>query len=107
MVERLLDQYACLEIALLPGRYIDDLARARIPCRRLWFGIFDPQYAKTTNLDPVALDQTLAHGPEKGINNLVGELLLDAQFLRNPEGEVLFGRGHTILRLGGSQKDGG
>ena len=101
------DQNASLEVAFLPRGNIDDFACTRIPSRGLGLGVLDSQDAESPDFDPIALDKAFPHRLEESIYNLVGQLLFHAQFLRNSEGEVLFGCSHTFPGLGGSQKDGG
>ena len=87
-MQHLLDQDTSPKVALPSGRYVDDFTGFRISCGRFRLGILDTKDPESTNLNPVALDQALAHRLEEGIHPRRCELLLDAQLLRNPEREI-------------------
>ena len=100
------DQNTSLEVTFFPSGNVDNFACARIPSCRFGLGVLDSQDAESPDLDPITLDKALPHRLEEGIYNLVGQLLFHAQFLRNSEGEMLFGSCHTFPGLGDSQIDG-
>ena len=82
-MQGLFDQDASLKVALLTCWYIYDFARTRVPGSWLGFGVLHSENTESSYLNPVALDKALPHRLKEGIDNLLGQLLFNAQFLRN------------------------
>ena len=80
-MQGLLYQDSRLEVTLFPGGDVNDLTCARVSGG--WFGlrILDAEYTKPSNFDAISIDQALAHSLEESVDNLIGELLLDTQFV--------------------------
>ena len=70
-------------MGLAPGRYIDDLTCAGIASSGLGTVIFDLKDPEATNLNAIALNQTIAHRTEQTIYQLSRYILFTAGVFAN------------------------
>jgi len=98
---------ARFEVGLSSGWHVDDFARSWIAGR--WFGlcILDFQHPESPDLNPVTLDQGLAHRFKQAVYHLQGQIVGAAYGCGDCPGQILLGYGRhgAPLRMVGEKKN--
>ena len=91
------EQLAGLEMGLLSGWNVDDLAGPGVSGCGLGFGLLHLKNAESPYLYPIPLDQALPHGGEYAVDHSCGEVLLASRALADFQRQIPLGCGHHQL----------
>ena len=92
-MQGLLELLARLEVGFSPGWNVDDFARSGIASRWFGFCILDFQHPESPDLNPVPLDQGLAHRFKQAVHHLQGQSVGAAYGCGDCPGQILLGYG--------------